>query len=257
MQIQFYKYQGAGNDFVMIDNRQCNVSLSQLQIEYLCDRRFGVGADGLILLDNCESTDFKMTYYNADGNLGSMCGNGGRCVVAFAKTLGIVKDECVFSAFDGAHKAVCDDELISLQMSDVVDVELIGEAWRLDTGSPHLVYFKDNISEFNVHDEGARIRYSESYKDKGINVNFAEVQGDELCVRTYERGVEAETLACGTGATAVAIAAYKTGLINQPSIKINVKGGVLSVQFTELNGSFTDVYLLGEAKFVYRGEINV
>ena len=258
MEIHFYKYQGAGNDFIMIDNRDKKHALSQVQIEQLCDRRFGIGADGLILLDNCVGVDFQMNYYNADGFLGSMCGNGGRCVVAFAKKIGIIKDQCTFMAFDGIHKAVCEENgLVSLQMIDVEVVEVMNGAWHLDTGSPHLVYFKDNIAEIDVQEAGASIRYSEHFNAEGINVNFAERIGDELFVRTYERGVEAETLACGTGATAVAIAAFESGLISENCVNLNVKGGTLMISFKVSNDSYQDVHLLGDARIVYSGEINV
>lgn len=258
MEIHFYKYQGAGNDFIMIDSRGKNLSLSQPQIERLCNRRFGVGADGLILLEDCVGVDFQMNYYNADGFLGSMCGNGGRCVVAFAKQIGIIEDRCTFMAFDGIHKAVCEEnDLISLQMIDVGEVEVMNGAWHLDTGSPHLVYFKDNIAAIDVQEAGASIRYSEHFNDKGINVNFAERIGDELFVRTYERGVEAETLACGTGATAVAIAAFESGLISENRVELNVKGGTLTVSFKRSNDLYQDVHLLGNARLVYSGIINV
>lgn len=258
MYIQFYKYQGAGNDFIMIDNREKDFALSQKQIQQLCNRRFGIGADGLIMLTNCIGVDFQMNYYNADGLVGSMCGNGGRCVVAFAKYLGAIEKQCTFMAYDGIHKAAClENGLVSLHMLDVKKIETMNGAWHLDTGSPHLVYFKENVSEIDVQKTGSSIRYSKHFNDEGINVNFAEIQEGELLVRTYERGVEAETLACGTGATAVAIAAYEAGLINEKCVKLNVKGGQLQVSFKASNDLYYDIHLLGDATFVFKGEIHV
>ena len=259
MKLIFSKYQGAGNDFVMVDNRDKNYFLSQAQIEQLCDRRFGIGADGLILLENSQGVDFQMIYYNADGHLGSMCGNGGRCVVAFARELRVITDNCNFVAYDGLHSAKCiEGDLVSLKMTNVSSVEKLNDAWILDTGSPHLVIFKDNIKQINVKESGAAIRNSPSFVEEGINVNFVEYKGDELFLRTYERGVEDETLACGTGAVATAIAAFEAGVINSETVKVNVLGGQLEVNFSKHKaGSYTDIYLTGGAKFVFQGEVDV
>jgi len=258
MKLTFSKYQGAGNDFIMVDNRDKNYFLNQAQIEQLCGRRFGIGADGLILLENGKGVDFQMIYYNADGHVGSMCGNGGRCVVAFARQLGIIKDDCDFIAYDGLHSAECiEGGLVSLKMTDVCSVEKLSAAWKLDTGSPHLVIFKENIKEINVKESGAAIRNSEDFVEEGINVNFVEHKGGELFLRTYERGVEDETLACGTGATATAIAAFEAGIINSETVKVNVLGGQLEVSLSKQENLYSDIYLIGGAKFVFRGEVDV
>jgi diaminopimelate epimerase len=258
MELTFYKYQGAGNDFVLIDNRKGLVVLSTQQINWICKHRFGVGADGLILLEESDKSDFKMIYFNADGALGSMCGNGGRCVVAFAHYLGLFSETCIFEAFDGFHNAeVLEDERVVLEMSDVTELFKQGDNWQLDTGSPHLVCFTNSVDEINVKEKGAEIRYSEQYKEKGINVNFIQLQKNKLIIRTYERGVEDETLACGTGATAAAIAAFEAGLLNVNKIELAALGGDLEVSFTKNNNKYTNVCLVGAANFVFKGTINV
>jgi len=258
MELVFYKYQGAGNDFVMLDNRLGTHSLNKTQIAHICDRRFGVGSDGLILLENSDSTDFKMRYYNADGALGSMCGNGGRCVVAFAKRLNLFSESCIFEAFDGLHKAVVlDNGTVSLEMSDVTEISIHNKNYLLDTGSPHLVCFVDAVKSISIKEEGAEIRYSKDFNKQGVNVNFAQLNNGELVIRTYERGVEDETLACGTGATATAIAAFYSGLITANSIKLKALGGDLQVSFTKTKNVFTNVKLVGGAEFVFKGNIHV
>ena len=250
MRIKFSKYQGAGNDFVMVDNRSKAYPLTQQQIERLCNRRFGIGADGLIVLENSLGVDFQMIYYNADGFMGSMCGNGARCVVAFAKELGLITESCNFVAYDGLHSARCiSEDNIALKMTDVSVVKSIADAWQLDTGSPHLIFFKNNIKDIDVKVDGAKVRNSSLYKEQGI--------GDDLVLRTYERGVEDETLACGTGATATAIAAREAGLITEDKVLVNVLGGKLEVSFTKKENVYCDVYLTGDAKFVFNGELNV
>jgi len=258
MELIFHKYQGAGNDFVMIDNRTNSISLSSTQIALICDRRFGVGADGLILLEDSENSNFKMCYYNADGALGSMCGNGGRCVVAFAKRLNLFSKSCIFEAYDGLHNAeVLENQNISLEMSDVTEISLHNKNYLLDTGSPHLVCFVDAVKELSIKEEGAKIRYSTSFSKQGVNVNFAQIKNGEIVIRTYERGVEDETLACGTGATATAIAAFYSGLITKSSIKLIALGGDLQVSFTKTDNVFTNVKLVGGAEFVFKGNIYV
>ncbi|MDG1849460.1 MAG: diaminopimelate epimerase [Flavobacteriales bacterium] len=258
MKLKFSKYQGTGNDFIMVDNRHGLYPLSQTQIQQLCDRRFGIGADGLILLGNCNGADFEMIYHNADGHVGSMCGNGGRCVVAYARDLEIIKDDCNFMAFDGLHEAIClENSLVSLKMIDVDALKFENDAWVLDTGSPHLVSFKEEVREINVKEEGAKLRNSPAYVEHGINVNFVSIQSEELSLRTYERGVEDETLACGTGATASAIAAFEAGLIASESVKVNVLGGQLEVKFKKNNTAYHDIHLKGPAEFVFRGEVDV
>src|SRR5690554_3538802 len=199
----FYKYQGAGNDFIIIDNRDLKFTENNPnKIAQLCDRRFGIGADGLMLLQNSTESDFEMVYYNADGNIGSMCGNGGRCIVAFAKDLGMISTSTSFLAADGFHDASINqaDNWVSLKMNDVNNIDADGDNYVLNTGSPHYVKIVNNLKNLDVATEGALIRNQDTYRDAGINVNFASTEGDGYFVRTFERGVEGETLACGTGA---------------------------------------------------------
>ncbi|MDB5013278.1 MAG: diaminopimelate epimerase [Daejeonella sp.] len=261
MNIEFLKYQGAGNDFILIDNRDKSLNHHQPElIKNLCDRRFGIGADGLMLLQSIDGFDFEMVYYNADGQPSSMCGNGGRCIVAFAKYLNIVKNETNFMAVDGAHYAKIseDGNWVSLQMIDVKEIVSDQEASVLNTGSPHYVVKASGLSNKNVFEEGKAIRYSETYAAEGINVNFVEPLDDGYFVRTYERGVEDETFACGTGVTAVALAMAKnegkTGTISTP---IKVLGGNLNIRFHYDGSTFTNIFLEGPATFVFKGSIKL
>ncbi|AVR43896.1 diaminopimelate epimerase [Christiangramia fulva] len=259
MKLTFFKYQGTGNDFVMIDNRDHKISKNNTKlIRHLCDRRFGIGGDGLICLENAEEKefDFKMIYFNADGNESSMCGNGGRCLVAFAKFLGIIENSAKFIAVDGPHEAFIKNGIISLKMQNIDAVSKIEDALYLNTGSPHHVIFREGIATMDVKKEGADIRYSDHYKTEGTNVNFVEpVTENEFSVRTYERGVEDETLSCGTGVTAVAIAAFHAGKTSSNSVDLLVQGGKLNVKFEEKNGKYSEVWLSGPAEFVFKGEI--
>lgn len=260
MQIEFYKYQGTGNDFVMIDNRQEFFPKDNIQlIAHLCDRRFGIGGDGLILLENDTDTDFKMVYYNSDGNQSSMCGNGGRCLVAFAKKLNVIQNTTTFIATDGLHHAtVADDGIVSLQMIDVAEVKITPDYVFMNTGSPHHVQMVDDLEHYNVKENGARIRYGELYGKAGSNINFVKKINDTtFSLRTYERGVEDETLACGTGATAVAIAMNAIGQTSETSINLNVEGGKLAVSFDKKDGQFTNVFLKGPAEFVFKGSVEI
>lgn len=260
MQIEFYKYQGTGNDFVMIDNRSNFFPKENVElIAHLCDRRFGIGGDGLILLENDSETDFKMVYYNSDGNQSSMCGNGGRCLVAFAKKLNVISDTCTFIATDGLHHAtVAENGQVSLQMIDVATVKIAEDYIFLNTGSPHHVQIVEDLENYNIKENGAAIRYGELYGKVGSNVNFVkQINADTFSLRTYERGVEDETLSCGTGATAAAIAMNATGKTKSTSIHLNVEGGKLEVSFDKNDGQFTNVFLKGLAEFVFKGEIEV
>ncbi|MFQ3575495.1 MAG: diaminopimelate epimerase [Cytophagales bacterium] len=259
MKLKFSKYQGTGNDFIVIDNRIEDNHLSVNQVSFLCDRRFGIGADGLMLLENVENYDFKMVYFNSDGNESSMCGNGGRCLVRFANDLGIVKDSCVFLAIDGEHHAKITTDKIELKMIDVSKVKRLENDFWLNTGSPHYVKYVKDLEDYPVFEDGRKIRYSGSFMmQNGTNVNFAEkLSNNKLKVRTYERGVEDETLSCGTGVTAVALTAL---LESQSSgrVEIEVKGGVLEVKANYLGGEkFNDVWLIGPATFVFSGEIEL
>lgn len=258
MQITFDKYQGTGNDFVMIDNRLNSFPKNDIKlIQKLCDRRFGIGADGLILLENDAETDFKMVYFNSDGNESSMCGNGGRCLVAFAKSRNVINNVAYFMAIDGLHHAaILENDIVSLQMKDVDEVKIENDYVFLNTGSPHHVTIVANLENYEVKNNGATIRYSDLYGNAGSNVNFVkQISENHFAVRTYERGVEDETLSCGTGATAVAIAMSAIGKTNSNQILLDVEGGKLEVTFEKNNNKFTNVFLKGRATFVFKGEI--
>lgn len=260
MKIKFYKYQGAGNDFVLIDHRESPLkNIDTKLVAKLCDRRFGIGADGLMFLLNHPEYDFEMVYHNADGNLGSMCGNGGRCIVAFAKHLGVIDNETNFLAVDGAHyaKISAEGNWVELQMIDVDNIQQDGEAFVLNTGSPHYVKEVSSLEQMDVYTEGYNIRNNETYQREGINVNFIEQKPNHLFVRTFERGVEDETYACGTGVTAVAMAmAKKQNQIGKIETPIKVLGGDLQINFNYDGKQFTDVFLCGPAERVFEGEID-
>ena len=259
MTIEFYKYQGTGNDFIILDNRDNKYDgLSREQIARLCDRRFGIGADGLMLLQLKNCYDFEMIYYNADGGQSSMCGNGGRCLVSFANKLGVVDNKASFVAIDGEHEAtILPNQEVKLKMQDVNGIEKGDDFSLLDTGSPHYVLFKPKIKELDVYNEGKKIRYNKRFADVGVNINFVEKLSNNLYVRTYERGVENETLSCGTGVTAAAIAASENTYKNYQT-NISTPGGNLQVQFDKLDDhTFKNVYLIGPATFVYKGTITI
>jgi len=261
MKLNFQKYQGTGNDFVIIDNREKLFDVQNTRlINRLCDRKFGIGADGLILLQNHTELDFEMVYFNADGNESSMCGNGGRCITHFAHYLNIIKNECEFMAIDGAHKAkIIAENLVALQMNDVEQVKTEANYYELNTGSPHYIQFVDDVSQINVKQSGAEVRYNDQYKSEGINVNFVDVKhSNQINVRTYERGVEDETLSCGTGVTAAAIAYYEqSNLQGKHVIIVNTLGGKLSVDVNKTENGFTNLSLNGPATGVFEGTVNV
>jgi diaminopimelate epimerase len=256
--IAFQKYHGTGNDFILIDDRENSFPESYELIMNMCDRHFGIGADGLILLRKKAGYDFEMKYFNSDGNESTMCGNGGRCITAFADYLSLVGQKVSFYAVDGEHRA----EIISrsgqewhvrLKMSDVDNIDDSGEKYQLDTGSPHLVLFKDEVDTLEVYEEGRRIRYSKPYEVTGINVDFVCRKDEGLFVRTYERGVEQETLSCGTGVTASALAWAKKEHLSEGKIKIETPGGRLLVTFNSGMKGFEDIWLEGPAKLVFEG----
>jgi len=254
--IEFYKYQGTGNDFVMIDNRDLQFPKEKELIERLCDRRFGIGGDGLILLEDDENSDFRMVYYNSDGNESTMCGNGGRCIIAFAHFLDIFENTATFEAVDGLHEAEIHNGIVKLKMIDVAGINKDGDHSVLNTGSPHFVQYVEDLEHFKVYDQGNKIRNSATYRNEGINVNFVEEIGEnEIFVRTYERGVEDETYSCGTGATAAALVYMKDRKENMVNVK--VLGGNLKVYSEQHGGSFTEVWLEGPAKQVFRGKIDL
>ena len=258
MNLTFYKYQGTGNDFIIIDNRAKTFPKNNTQlINKLCNRYFGIGADGFILLENDANTNFKMVYYNADGNESTMCGNGGRCIVAFAHKLGLFEETTTFNAIDGLHHASIKDNEVSLQMIDVSSVEIHNNYSFANTGSPHHVQLVENLDSFPVFSEGRKIR-NDIYGTEGSNVNFVEqINNTTFKVRTYERGVEDETLACGTGVTAVAIAMYETKKTDSNNITLPVKGGTLEVSFSKEENIYKNVFLKGAATFVFKGEIEI
>jgi len=258
MQFHFYKYQGTGNDFVLIDNRKLifpkeNTSL----VKDICDRRFGIGADGLMLLENTDGFDFKMVYYNSDGNESTMCGNGGRCISAFSKYLGIADTKGTFLAIDGSHEFVISNDEVQLKMIDVAEISNEDNNYVLCTGSPHYVSFRNEINKTDIVSEARKIRYNDTYKTRGINVNFAEEKDGKIWMRTYERGVEDETLSCGTGTVAVALATAEKNNISKGRIEILTPGGNLGVSFVKEGTTFTDIWLEGPAKLVFEGTINI
>lgn len=253
----FYKYQGTGNDFVLLDNRQNAFNKKDTsKIARLCNRRFGIGADGLILLENHEQADFKMVYFNADGNESSMCGNGGRCIVAFAKHLKIIENSATFEAIDGLHYATIEKDLVKLQMQDVNHVEKHQKHVFLNTGSPHHVQMEKDLKGLEIKTKGAAIRYGKPYLKEGTNVNFvSKIKENIFAVRTYERGVEDETLSCGTGVTAVAIAMHYIGETEKNLITLQTQGGDLQVSFQKNGAKYQNIWLIGPATFVFKGNI--
>lgn len=256
MKIPFSKYQGAGNDFILIDNRNNTHQLSTQEIEHLCHRHIGIGADGLMFLESDTESDFKMKYYNSDGKEGSMCGNGGRCIVAFASEIGIKKGHYQFIAIDGLHEAFLNKKEVNLKMSDVDSIEKLDNNWFLDTGSPHAVQLVDDINLVKVSEEGEILRYDERFGTGGTNVNFIEIKDQYLKIRTYERGVEAETLACGTGAVASAIIANQI-TPDQNTFILKSLGGTLEVSFDKDKNKYTNIWLKGPAVKVFDGKINI
>ena len=258
MTVTFYKYQGTGNDFIMIDNRNGEFPKADNKlISYLCDRRFGIGADWLILLEEDSSSHFKMIYYNSDGNPGSMCGNGGRCIVAFAQFLGIIEQNVKFNAVDGLHHATINNGIISLRMQNVTEIMAKPNCLFLNTGSPHHVQMVSNLDAYNVMEEGAKLRYG-IYGESGSNINFVEQTSDnDFSVRTYERGVENETLSCGTGVTAVALGMHYWGKTKSEKVNVFTKGGDLSVKFNKGPKGYENIRLDGPAKQVFKGTIEI
>ncbi|GJM62350.1 MULTISPECIES: diaminopimelate epimerase [Persicobacter] len=255
--LAFYKYQGTGNDFVMIDNREMvfdpeNIAL----VQRLCDRRFGIGGDGLILIQHKEGYDFEMVYFNSDGTK-SLCGNGSRCGVRFAEFLGLVKEETYFLTIEGGLHAKITPELIHLKMPNVKGAEQIGRDYFINTGSPHYVRFVEDVENLKVYQEGQAVRYNERFKAEGTNVNFVQRLGEQdIFVRTYERGVEDETLSCGTGVTACALASHIEGMPSPVNIK--VMGGNLKVSFEQVGpNEFENIFLIGPAEQVFEGTIKL
>jgi diaminopimelate epimerase len=262
VKIEFYKYQGTGNDFIVIDNRILKWKPDHQQIALLCDRHFGIGSDGLMMLSNIKGFDFGMTYFNSDGNESTMCGNGGRCLTAFARLLGMISTSARFHAIDGEHEAIIMNEsnhytLVRLKMRDVVVEAPAGGYFFIDTGSPHTIIFSTNVNRIDIVKKARKIRYDTCFAEEGTNVDFVEIKNDHLFVRSYERGVEDETLSCGTGITASALAAAVKTPGNPGYFNIKTLGGELKVSFQQRGYVFSDIWLEGSTELVFRGMIEI
>ena len=257
MNLTFHKYQGTGNDFVMIDNRESAFDKNNLDLVVrLCNRKFGIGADGLILIENHKSVDFDMIYFNADGTK-SFCGNGSRCAVAFAKYLNIIESKTTFNAIDGIHEATIKEDVVELKMGDVGQVEINNNHFFIHTGSPHYIEYKEDVQNLNIIPEAHKVRYNSRFREQGTNVKKKKKKSNILEIRTYERGVEDETLSCGTGATAVALSGAIKYDMNSP-VLIKVQGGELTIKFNQISPhSFNDIWLIGKGEVVYSGEIEI
>ncbi len=262
MTLEFFKYHGAGNDFILIDNRKLVFVPEKRTIELLCNRHFGIGADGLILLENHPESDFRMRYYNSDGAEATMCGNGGRCIVSFARFRGLIGNKTSFSAIDGSHNAEVltsggNTDVVKLKMNDVGMIEKSEDGFFVDTGSPHQVRFVKDIVSLDVVAEGRAIRYQKNWSADGVNVNFVELRNGRLYSRTYERGVENETLACGTGAVAMALVTHQIGIAKSSFVEINAIGGMLKVHFETIENQYRNIWLEGPATRVFNGFIHL
>lgn len=261
MGIKFYKYHGAGNDFIIIDNRHIMLKPTRDQVAWLCDRHFGIGADGLMLLNTREGFDFGMTYYNSDGNESTMCGNGGRCIAALAGSIGIAGRNIRFHAVDGEHiaqilKQETGFSLVRLKMSDTRIPRIYDDGYFIDTGSPHFVTLRNEIESIDLSAEGHKLRFDRRFQPGGANINFIELRGGTIHIRTFERGVEGETLSCGTGVTASALVMAFLNNEKSGSFIIQTRGGLLSVAFKMNAGIFENIWLEGPAQFVFSGEID-
>ncbi|NOT50091.1 MAG: diaminopimelate epimerase [Chitinophagaceae bacterium] len=259
--MNFHKYQGTGNDFILVNNRKNEYPvLSREQIHRLCDRRFGIGADGLMLLQERTGYDFEMKYYNADGKEGSLCGNGSRCMIKFVYHLGIHKEIYKFLAADGVHEAEIDtDGIVSLKMKDVRTIKRFHNDYILDTGSPHYIKMVNHVMDMDIYKKGYEIRHSKEFEDEGINVNFVEQtdEPDKIIVRTFERGVEDETLSCGTGVTAAALVCYHNeNGFNE--VEVKTLGGDLSIEFDRIDDNrYENIWLCGPAEKVFEGSVEI
>ncbi|MBC6401037.1 MAG: diaminopimelate epimerase [Ekhidna sp.] len=256
MKLYFHKYQGTGNDFILIDDQTLEFPVSAALIERLCDRKFGIGADGLILIQDHEELDYKMIYFNSDGSQ-SLCGNGSRCGFTFARDLNLVDKKATFETTDGVHQIKLEKGLIHFQLFDVSNSKKLSEKeWYLNTGSPHHIVLSESLNELDLRQAGRQIRYAKSYSGQnGTNVNFAQLLPDRVKIRTYERGVEDETLSCGTGATAVGLLAGNLGY--KSPVIVETKGGELKIFFEKGNDKFTNIWLAGPAEKVFSGSITI
>ena len=254
--MNFYKYHGTGNDFIMIDGRK-NIHLSEQQIQTLCDRNFGIGSDGLLLLKNHEKYDFEMQFFNPDGSEATFCGNGARCIVAFAKYLKIIDKKANFLAKDGEHSAYFDENDVVLKMIDIQNIIVLDDYSYVNTGTHHVVKFVDDVDTINIMSEAPKIRYHENFKPHGTNVNYVQKCNGYIKIRTYEKGVEQETLSCGTGVVASALVYASLSKNNITKIEVKTKGGDLKVSFQKKNNDFENVYLQGNAVQVFQGKIDI
>jgi len=264
--LYFFKYQGTGNDFIILDQfDQHNSEILHTElISRMCNRYFGIGGDGLMLLRRSLDADFEMVYYNSDGNLSSMCGNGGRCIVALAYKLGYISEECNFLGPDGLHAAeVLDPKNIAISMNIPGKLATHQNDFIINTGSPHYIHFiNENINHFDILKFGRLIRNSASFKSHGINVNVVQVKKEmHLSIRTYERGVENETLSCGTGVTAAALTYlskyWHVKDLGKFTVTVESQGGTLTVSGTNVEGTYSDIKLMGAAELVFEGSITV
>ena len=262
MQIDFYKYEGTGNDFIIIDNRDLKFQKNNKElIQNICDRKKGVGADGLILLENHDTLDFCMTYFNADGSESGFCGNGSRCITDLANKLNIIQDKAVFKAIDGTHESKIINQKISVRMNDVSRADIINyndsfNTTFIDTGSPHLIRMYNNIDAIDIIKESRALKLKYSEYSQGLNINFCEISDSNIRLRTYERGVENETLSCGTGAVASAIFLKDSGFTDSDKIKILMKGGTLCINFRKEQTVYSEVWLSGAVNMVFKGVYN-
>jgi len=259
MELRFYKYQGTGNDFIMIDNRQGLFRAEEEVVASLCRRRTGIGAAGLILLEEHAVLDFSMRYFNADGRESTMCGNGGRCVIAFAHALGVCGEQTRFAAADGEHTGETGEGLVRLRMNDVTEIREVSSGYFLDTGSPHYVTFREDVEHMDVPGEGREMRYSDLFKPGGANINFVQVIGQQTVFnRTYERGVEDETLSCGTGSIAAALTLAHTRQNVSSPVTVITRGGTLKVYFRPGRKKlFEEILLEGPAEHVFTGTVKI
>jgi diaminopimelate epimerase len=253
MTLQFSKYHGTGNDFILINNFDGLIDLSLEKIQGICSRHTGVGSDGLILIEQSEIADFNMNFYNPDGSQ-SYCGNGSRCAHAFARKLGIAADSCSFEAFDGVHSSDFDGAEYEISLGEVHEIEQVGNDLLLNTGSPHYIAIQGNLEGLAINEAARKIRYNERFSDEGVNVNFIDWQNGLLHMRTYERGVEGETLSCGTGVTASGIAAHHLGYTQSP-VFVSTRGGRLSVSFAFGPDGYTNIKLKGPVEHVFNGQL--
>ena len=258
MKFKFSKYQANGNDFIIFKNFSQNFPKKQITVKELCSRRFGIGADGVIFIENCEESDFKMVYYNSDGRLGSFCGNGARCSAKFASDEKIISNQTNFMAYDGIHQCKIDKNMVHLSMKSIVDIKKVRGDIIIDSGSPHYIKIVQNVRKVNVLENGRKIRNDKLFGSEGINVNFVQIKSNnKYIIRTYERGVENETLSCGTGATAVAVAMHYSNKTSSNKIEINSKGGMLRVEFNENEKKYNDIFLIGLVRKIFVGEIKI